>query len=329
MKQEPVLSFQALARIVVTGLALYLAWKGLSVLIVLLIAIIVSMALYPVAIKLHKKKIPWLLTVVLVVSLLLIPLIAVTVLMGFAFANQLPEVITSIRTLVENASFIPESIRSFDIIGTLQNNAGYVVDSTKTAILVVGSIVTVIVSAFYLMYDRANLTDLALGLVPVKDREMVGDLFSEISEVIGRYIRGNLAVSAVCAVVIFIALTLLKVPFALPLAIFTGLMGLLPYIGPFIALIPAVILGLSKSPIVGLLVVVVFIVYQQIENTFIIPVMYNKTLKLSPALVFLSVLIGGGVFGVIGAFLALPVAASIPVLVKYLDKMNHRGASAA
>lgn len=323
MKQEPTISFQALARIVVTGLALYVAWQGLTVLIVLIIAVIVSMALHPIALKLHQRKIPWLLSVVLVVLLLLIPLITVSVLMGFAFANQLPEVVTSIRSLIESASFIPESIRSFDIMGAIQNNAGYVVDSTKTALVIVGSIVTVIVSAFYLMYDRINLTNLALGIVPAKDRQLVRDLFTEIAEVIGRYIRGNLAVSAVCAVVVFIALTLLSVPFALPLAIFTGLMGLLPYIGPFIALIPAVILGLSQSPLVGLLVVVVFLVYQQIENTFIVPIMYNKTLNLSPALVFLSVLIGGGIFGVLGAFLALPVAASIPVLIKYLDIFNQ------
>lgn len=322
MKQESLLSFQALARVVITGLAVYLAWKGQIVLIVITIAIIVSMAMYPIAQKIHKK-LPWLPSVLLVVLLLLVPLIAAAVLMGFAFVTQLPEVITSIRTLVESATFIPESIRTFDVIGSLQNNAGYVVDSTKMVILIIGSIITVIVSAFYLMYDRANLTDLALGLVPAKDRSMVSDLFEEISEVIGRYVRGNLAVSAVCAVVMFIALTLLKVPFALPLAIFTGLMGLLPYIGPFIALIPAVILGLSKSPLIGLLVIVVFAVYQQIENTFVVPVMYNKVLNLSPALVFLSVLIGGGIFGVIGAFLALPVAASIPVLIKYLGKMDQ------
>lgn len=328
MKQEPALSFQALARVVVTGLAIYLAWKGLTVLMVIIVAIIVSMAMYPIAQKLHKK-LPWLLSVLLVVLLLLVPLIAVAVLMGFAFVTQLPDVVSSIHTLVESATFIPESVRSFDIIGSLQNNAGYVVDSTKMAILIVGSIVTVIVSAFYLMYDRANLTDLALGLVPAKDRSMVSSLFTEISEVVGRYIRGNLAVSAVAAVAMFIALTLLKVPFAFPLAVFTGLMGLLPYIGPFLALIPAVILGLSQSPLIGLLVVIVFVVYQQIENTFIVPVMYNKVLKLSPALVFLSVLIGGGVFGVMGAFLALPVAASIPVLIKYLGKMNEAEAGTA
>lgn len=322
MKQESLLSFQALARVVVAALAVYLAWKGQVVLIVITIAIIVSMAMYPIAQKIHKN-LPWLPSVLLVVLLLLVPLIAAVVLIGFAFVSQLPEVITSIRTLVESATFIPESVRTFDIIGSLQNNAGYVVNSTKMIVLIIGSIITVIVSAFYLMYDRANLTDLVLGIVPAKDRTMVSDLFTEVSEVIGRYVRGNLAVSAVCAVVIFIALTLLKVPFALPLAIFTGLMGLLPYIGPFVALIPAVILGLSKSPIVGLLVIIVFVVYQQIENTFVVPVMYNKVLKLSPALVFLSVLIGGGVFGIIGAFLALPVAASIPVLIKYLGKMEH------
>jgi predicted PurR-regulated permease PerM len=252
----------------------------------------------------------------------LIPLVAVVVLMGFAFANQLPEVITSLRELINSTAFIPDSIKNFDILATLQDNAGYVVDSTKTAILIIGSIVTIIVSAFYLIYDQASLTETFLGLAPESRRAVIRDFFADIAEVIGNYIRGNLIISAISAIITFIALTILGVPFALPLAIFTGLMGLLPYIGPLIALIPAFILGLAQSPLTGLLVFIIYIVYQQIENTFIVPLVYKKALNLSPALVFLSVVIGGGLFGVLGAFLALPVAASIPVIVAHLGKFQ-------
>ncbi|MEI8223782.1 MAG: AI-2E family transporter [bacterium] len=321
MKQESPFSFAALARIVAMGLMIYLAWKGLTVLIVLLIAVIISMALTPIAEKFNKKM-PWWAAVLSVVLLLLIPIILVAVFTAIAFSNQFPQVVVSINQLIDGLSFIPESFKSINILETIQGNAGYVLDSTKTVIGVIGSIVTVIVAVFYLIYDRKALTEIILGVLSPKNKEMTSSMFQEISLVVGHYIRGNLIVSAVCTVIIFLGLTILGVPFALPLAIFTGIMDLLPYVGPLIALIPAAILGLAHGPVTGLLVIIFYLVYQQIENTFIVPMVYNKALNLSPALVFLSVVIGAGMFGILGAFLALPVAASIPVLIKYTEKMQ-------
>lgn len=321
MKQESPFSFAALARIVAMGLIVYLAWKGLSVLIVLLIAVIISMALAPIA-EYFNRKLPWGLSVLLVVLLLLVPIILVIVFTAVAFTNQFPQVVTSINQLVDSLAFIPESIKSINIMDTIQGNADYVLSSTKTIISTIGSIVTVIVAVFYLVYDRASLTEMVLGVLSPKNKEMTRNMFSEISRVVGHYIRGNLIVSAICTGVIFTGLTIIGVPFALPLAIFTGIMDLLPYIGPLTALIPAAILGLVGGPWDGLFVVILYLVYQQIENTFIVPMVYNKALNLSPALVFLSVIIGAGLFGILGAFLALPVAASIPVLIKYGEKVQ-------
>jgi predicted PurR-regulated permease PerM len=326
MKQESPFSFAALARIVATGLIVYLAWTGLTVLIVLLIAVIISMALTPIAEK-FNKKLPWWAAVLSVVLLLLIPIILVAVFTAIAFSNQFPQVVISINQLIDGLSFIPDSFKSINILETIQGNAGYVLDSTKAVIGVIGSIVTVIVAVFYLIYDRKSLTEMILGVLSPKNKEMMSSMFQEISLVVGHYIRGNLIVSAVCTIVIFLGLTILGVPFALPLAIFTGIMDLLPYVGPLIALIPAAILGLAHGPVTGLLVIIFYLVYQQIENTFIVPMVYNKALNLSPALVFLSVVIGAGMFGILGAFLALPVAASIPVLIKYAEKMQKSRSS--
>lgn len=319
---EHVFSFGALTRIIAMGLLLFVAWKGMTVLIVLLIAIIISMALSPVA-KKFNKKLPWGASVLLVVMFLLIPIIAVMTFFGIALTTQFPEAVEMIRQLLKTLPFIPESIRTINIIETLQGNAGYVIDSTKTLLLILGSIVTVIVSTFYLIYDQNRLIGIFLGLFNPKTSNLLKDMFAEIATVVGHYIRGNLIVASICAVVSFIGLTLFGVPFALPLAIFSGIFGLLPYIGPLIGMIPAVLLALSINPWVGLFVGIFYLVYQQLENNLIIPMIYNKALDLSPALVFLSVVIGAGVFGILGAFLALPVAASIPVIVKYSQKFRN------
>jgi predicted PurR-regulated permease PerM len=318
---KEILNFGALSRIVITGLVVYLAWKGLAMLMVLLIAVIISMALHPIAVKI-SQKLPWWLAVLLVIMVLLIPIITIIVFIAVAFTSQLSQVVESIRVLIDSFSFIPQSIKEINILETLQSNAGYVFDSTKTILTIIGSIITVIITSFYLIYDQVALSDLVLDIFPQEKKKILQEMFTEITKVVGHYIRGNLIVSTICATVIFIGLSLLNVPFAVPLAIFTGIAGLLPYIGPLIGLVPAAILGLSVSPLTGLFVVVLYLVYQQIENTFIIPIVYNKALNLSPALVFLSVIIGAGLFGVLGAFLALPVAASIPVLIKYAKKFQ-------
>jgi predicted PurR-regulated permease PerM len=321
MKHEPVISFAALIRIVVTGLVVFCAWKGMTILITLLIASLIAITLYPIAKKIHHK-IPWVISVLGVVSLLLIPVLVVVVILATSVSGQAPEVIENIRKLVESFVVIPDAVKNLDIVSLFQGNVDYVFNSTKTIITVTGAIITVIVSVFYLMFDADRLLTIGLDLFPHEDKEVIREMFQEIFHVIGNYLRGNFVVSLVCATIIFIGLTLIGVPFALPLAIFTGILDLLPIIGPLLALVPAAILGLSHSPIAGLLVVILFIVYQQVENTFIAPYLYNKALNLSPALIFLSVVIGGGLFGVLGAFLALPVAASIPVIMKYRKKLQ-------
>ena len=318
MKQE-LLSYAALIRIVIVSLTVFLAWKGMALLITLIIALTLSVALYPVAVKLHKKM-PWGLAVLLVVLLLLVPIIAILVFTAIIFVQQFPQMVQTVNGLLDTVTFIPEAVKNINILQTIQGNAGYVLDSTKAVIAMIGSIVTVIVTSFYCMYDYENLSAIFFGLVPANKQKLTRDFLGEVSSVVGHYIRGNLIISVICTLVIFVGLTLLGIPFAIPIAIFTGIMDLLPMIGPILAIIPPLILGFSHSPAIGFGVLVLYLVYQQIENGFISPFMYNKALNLSPALVFLSVVVGAGLFGIVGAFLALPVAASIPVMVKYARK---------
>ena len=145
-----------------------------------------------------------------------------------------------------------------------------------------------------------------------------------IGDVTGRYISGNLLISLICIVVVGVGLVALHVPYAVPLALFAGLLDLLPLVGSTIGAIPAVIIAFSVSPSTGFLAIILYIAYQQIESAFISPIIYNKALNLSSAVGFLSVIVGASLFGVLGAFLALPFAASIPVLVRYQKAYSKR-----
>lgn len=318
MKNEPVISYQALGRIVVVGIGIYLARIGIPVIITILIALIISAALHPAAVWLHSKKVPWLMSVALVVLLLLIPLIAVIVTATVLVVQQFPQLVQFFNGALSHLPFVPEMVKSFDPLPYIQNNADLLWSSTRAIVLGVASVLTVVFLSFYFIYDKVNLIELFLGLIPSQKRKRVRAFFGEISEVVGQYIRANLIISVICMVIIFVGLTIMGVPFALPIAIFTGILDLLPMIGPVLAALPALVIGFGVSPLTCLAVLMLYVVYQEVENLFIVPLMYNKALNLSPALVFLSVVVGAGLFGVLGAFLSLPVAASIPVIIKYL-----------
>lgn len=154
-------------------------------------------------------------------------------------------------------------------------------------------------------------------VICICDPDLDKEVPKEITFVIGKYIRGNLLISVICGIVLFVGLTILQVPFALPLAIFAAAIDLLPLVGGTIGAIPAMIIGFGVSPLTGILVLILHLLYQQAENAIISPMIYNKALNLYPSVIFLSVLIGGSLFGILGAFLSLPIAASIPAIIEY------------
>ena len=165
---------------------------------------------------------------------------------------------------------------------------------------------------------------LFLELFPDQEKKKVQGMLTEIAQVNGQYIRGNIIISIICMVVTFAGLVALNIPYALPLAIFAGILDLLPLVGASIGAIPAIIFGFAISPTKGVLVIILNVLYQQLENGIISPLIYNKALHISPALSFLAVVIGGGLFGILGAFLALPIAASIPAMIKYVHGYSER-----
>jgi predicted PurR-regulated permease PerM len=111
-----------------------------------------------------------------------------------------------------------------------------------------------------------------------------------------------------------VGLFILNVPYALPLAVVAGILELVPIIGPIISSIPAIIVALVSSPILGVGVAAYFLIIQQVENSILVPKVMEKAVGLSPILVILVLLIGGSLMGIVGALLAVPVAAAAKVI---------------
>lgn len=323
--QEHSLSWQALGRIVLMGVAVLLVWKALGAVVIITISLVLSASLYPLVQTVHTKiKLSFLLSVLLVFLILLIPFIIIGVTIIPSFNTQFPELLMHINATIRHIPFISNSLGNFDISQYLQSHYSFLVDYSKDIILTVFSIITIIILTFYFIYDYERLFKLFLNIFPYQEKTKLKEILGEVAKVTGQYVRGNVIISIISAVVVFIGLFILGIPFALPLSIFSGIMDLLPLVGSTIGIIPALFIAFSLSPTKGFILLVYILLYQQIENAVIGPAIYNKALNLYPALVFLAVIIGASLFGILGAFLALPMAASIPVAVEYHQNYKNR-----
>jgi predicted PurR-regulated permease PerM len=326
IKHEHPVSWKALGRIVIVALLVLLLWKAVWIFVDILIALVLATALYPLVRVVHKKfrLLP---SIILVLLGLVIPFALIGYFVIPTLIKQLPDLLQAFYNVISHTSFLPQSIRSFNLVGYANNHTADILASSPTIFYGIVTFFTIFFSMFYLILDHIQLTKLFLSLFPTKQRGRISALLNQLAQVNGQYIRGNIIISFICGAVIFIGLILLGVPYALPLAICAGILDLLPLVGSTIGALPAVIIAFTISPLKGILVLILHLVYQQTENVVISPAIYNKALNLSPALGFLTVVVGGGLFGIIGAFLALPVAASIPVLLHFAHEYGEENST--
>jgi predicted PurR-regulated permease PerM len=314
---EHPLSWQAIGRIVLTILIILMVWKIFDMLIVILVSAMLATALYPIVKKLQKRM-PLSLATLLVVLLLLVPFVIMGATLIPSFATEFPKVLETLNKTINQSTILPSQLREIDLTQYAENIGNYLVHSTAAISGAVTATITVFFLTFYLIYDSERLLALLLSIFPKEKQKKIAALLKELGEVNGQYIRGNLLISLICGVVLYIGLLLLNIPFAAPLAIFAAITDLLPLIGSTLGMIPAVIIAFGISPLTAVFVIALYLIYQQIESSFLAPIIYNKTLNLSPALGFLAVIIGGALYGIAGAFLALPIAASLPAVIKYV-----------
>jgi len=305
------------------SLLVFLVWKMIGVFIIILIAIMLAVATYPI-VKTVDRKLPLLLSIILVFAVFLVPFVLLTIFVLPDLIRQLPELLNTLRPIISQFQFFPESLKTFDFAQYLSSHTADLLTSAQTAFSIILSIVEILALMFYFILDHERLLRLFLKLFPLSERKKIQNVLSDLAHVNGRYIRGNLLISLICTIVVFIGFSLLNIPYALPLAVFAGITDLLPLVGSTLGAIPALIIAFSISPLSGFSALVLHLAYQQTENAIISPLVYNKTLSLYPALSFLAVIIGAELYGIVGAFLALPLAASIPVLVGYAHGYSKR-----
>jgi predicted PurR-regulated permease PerM len=189
---------------------------------------------------------------------------------------------------------------------------------------VVSQLLTVLTLAFLLMLHGREYMGMALRLTG--DREArYRALVIDINGAVAKYMLGNVAISGLATVATWLALTVLGVPYALSLGLLVGFFDLIPLVGATLgAIFVAIATATVDFPTATIVWLAFIIVYQRVENSFIQPVVYGRALKVNPIVTILAVLVGASLLGILGALLAIPIAAAIQILLR--DWWTHRPA---
>ena len=323
-----------------TAAGLYLLYLIRGVLELIVLAVFLALALGPLVEFLTRRRLSRVVAIffaylalfgmLVFLGLVAVPPIATQINAG---VRQLP---TGISKLRENSTF-----RKYDdkykITPKLESEARKLPTrlasiAKRLSSVTVGvfttltKLISVLALGFFLLRDGPRLANRLYRIRGPDQEERMRRLGTNIYRSVSGYVAGNIAISVIAGLVAYIALTLLGVGFAAPLAVVVGVFDLLPLVGATIAAIIVGVVTLFYSfPADTIIWAIVVIVYQQIENNVLSPIVYRRTVAVPGMLVLISVLIGATLGGIIGALLAIPVAAAIQIVLRDVLQQRQDG----
>jgi Predicted permease len=325
--------FAVLWILILVGVVLYVLWVARHVVSWVLISLFFALALNPAVDWLQAHGLPkrglatgivFLLALAVVVGIAaaFIPTLVDQV---NSFANKVPDYVTQLTHgkgrfgFLETRYHIVEKVKNAvdnGGVGRFAVGAGAALTVTKSVITAVVATLTIVFMTFFMLLEGPAWMDRIFGLVPAQEQPRWRRVGHDIYRTVGGYVTGNLLISLIAGVASGIVLWLAGVPYAVALGLLVALLDLIPLAGATIAAVLCVLVAIAASGTTAAIVVgVFFVVYQQLENHVIQPLVYGRTVQLSPLAVLVSVLVGAQIAGVLGALAAIPVAGTIQVLL--------------
>jgi predicted PurR-regulated permease PerM len=222
--------------------------------------------------------------------------------------------------VIENFGDLPSMIGGFllDAVQGVQNIA-----STVTNVVIV--IVTFPIILFFLLKDGAQFKTYFLKLLPPVFRKDVKQILHNMDTQVGSYIQGQIIVASCIGAMLYVGYLIIGLDYAITLAIVAAITSVVPYLGPTIAITPALIIAIVDSPFMLIKLVIVWVVVQFLEGNFVSPNIMGRTMKIHPLTIIIVLLVAGNLFGVVGVILGIPGYAILKVLVQYLfSKFKNR-----
>jgi predicted PurR-regulated permease PerM len=312
-------------------LLLYVTWISRQVLTWIIVAIFLTLALNPAVEAFERRGLRRGIATALTSLLALGVMVAAGSLFiptlvdeATGFADELPEYVNDVS---EGRGPLGELVERYEIDERVRDavqggDASSVLGFSDTALAVTQSVITFIVAVvtiafmtFFMLLEGPRWMERFYGLLPEGSRETWRGIGSDIYRTVGGYVTGNLLISVIAGVSSTIVLLILDVPYAVALGLLVAILDLIPLAGATLAAIILTAVAFLTSIPAGIIVLAFMIVYQQIENHLLQPLVYSRTVQLSPLAILISVLIGAKIAGILGALAAIPVAGAIQVVL--------------
>ena len=326
--------------IAVTAAFLYLLYLARSTLLLVFIAVFLAVALGPAVGFFRKRGVPRGLSILLVYVLITASIFGIGLLIVPPVVKQVDQLSRNIpgylKDLRDNKQF-----RKYDDKYHISNKlneqakklpshlgeaAGALQSVTVGIFGAIVQLVTVLTMTFFLLLDGERIAAFLMRIRGPTNEERYRRIAGDIYRSTAGYVAGNLLISVLAGVTTYLALLILAVPFAVPLAVLMAFLDLIPLVGATLGGVAIAIVTLFNNfPTSTIVWVIFFIVYQQVENNVLQPVVYRRTVNVAPLAVIIAILIGGSLLGILGALVAIPVAATVQIIVKEL--WSQRGSS--
>jgi predicted PurR-regulated permease PerM len=312
--------------LVITGLWFFI--RLLPVVLVLVVALMIVGTLAPAVEWLEKRGVRRNIGIAIVFSVLFVST-------ALLFALTIPELVNQVRSLIDMepalreklavwfaqsplTASLADAIRHVQYDALIKSSAATVLTFSTRVMEIVAYGVGAIFLALYMMLDRDRLRGGLFAVVPRTHHIRLSRILVNLETIVGGYIRGQAITCALMAVFMFILLTACGIPNALAIAVFGGLADVLPYIGIFLTMGPAIAAALPLGPVIALVVFALMFIYEEFESRVLVPMVYGRALRLPSSVVLFSLIAGATLLGIIGALLALPVAAAVLMLIDEL-----------
>jgi predicted PurR-regulated permease PerM len=200
--------------------------------------------------------------------------------------------------------------------------SGVALSITKSVITIIAATITIVFLTFFMLLEGRAWVERVYSLFPEHSQERWRKVGGDIYRTVGGYVTGNILISLIAGSSATVVLLIMGVPYAVALGLLVAILDLIPLAGATVAGIVVVLVAFLHSVPAGIVVLIFIVAYQQVENHFLQPVIYGRTVQLSPLAVLVSVLVGAELAGVLGALAAIPVAGTIQVIVR--DRLSAR-----
>ncbi|MBV9327407.1 MAG: AI-2E family transporter [Chloroflexi bacterium] len=334
VKLPPLEVLRATLVVVGVGFGCFLLWQVQEVLFLLVLAILLATAIEPLVKQLRRGPFTRGTGVLAVYTLIIVIIglpaylfIPSVVDQAATFSATLPDRLQQLKPYAESlhpalvgtlaAGMIDNAVRA---VQTPQQPAqDQIVEAGTTAAHTLFAFVTVFVLAFYWLVERASIKRVILRTVPVRLARDVNTVWMEVEDKLGGWVRGQIILMLAVGAMASLGYVVLGLPNPALLGVVAGMCEIIPMVGPFLAFAPAVLVALAAlDPTHALMVVAYALIIQQIESNILVPRVMGRTVGVSSLTVMLGILIGGALAGLPGAFLAVPIAGALQVILAHV-----------